>query len=275
MRLRFTRKKILCFPIIARGYDLEHIHGPIFPPKKSWLFFLTSLVLPLAGSFLTIDLLHFFLDLNFEWVVFLKLGASLLTSITVWSLGRNALDGWDYFWLGLAFVCTFLGDAFLVTGLHIIPESLYVTLGTTLLLLAQIVLIIRHSKAFSYFWPEGKFRPKRLLFPLAFYVPIFVGFGFIASMLWNAGLFHVGLIFSLVLSTSLWVGWATVRYHLYPTRNALMIGIGLASFFLMQIAAAIQILNLGYLSEIASLLTWALYTPFLILLPYSGVDWER
>ena len=246
--------------------------------KNTLLYSLTCLVLFLYGAFMAVDTINYLSRTNITAVGLIKLMVSISCSISAWIIGRQCLDDQDKILLGLAFVFSFLGDIGIVTSTHFLqpPVSTTVfTFGGISFCVMHVFLILRHGKGFHFlFTAEGKLDWKQLIFPLFFYVPSGIVFSLFWKQLSEAGLLWIGLVYLFFVTTSLWVGWEPLRCKLFPPRNAWMIGIGMTSFFIMEAIGVIYNIKIGTASDIAFILTWFFYVPFLLLLPHSGYRWE-
>lgn len=263
---------------------MEHAHTPVLAPKKTRLAFLSALVLVLVGSFITLDVIKLVTDLDFHIAGYLKVAASFFAALTAWSLGRSGFGGRDQLWLSLAFLFIFLGDFGNLAWTLVNPahEAGWVSKIGFGLLFAQLFLIIRHAKGFKYLFDDaGHLILSRLLLPAVFYLVVFGAFAIGAPWFWQAGFFTAAVIHVIFMATSLWVGWAALVHNVYPRRNGWLVAVGTSFFFVMNLVTALYNLkdslpaDLRVISDIAWIMVWALYTPFLILLPYSGVDWDR
>jgi hypothetical protein len=88
----------------------------------------------------------------------------------------------------------------------------------------QIVYITRHSRGFTW-------NRKEVVSMISIFTPVGIIFVFITPALWKAGIFFPVLIYTLTLTTSIWMGIGTIWRTFYPRTIDIMIAIAMVSFF--------------------------------------------
>jgi len=88
----------------------------------------------------------------------------------------------------------------------------------------QIVYITRHSRGFVW-------NRKEAVSMISVFTPVGIIFVFITPALWKAGIFFPVLIYTLTLTTSIWMGIGTIWRTFYPRTIDIMITIAMISFF--------------------------------------------
>ncbi len=143
--------------------------------------------------------------------------------------------------------------------------------GAVFFIFSVLILIIRHSKCFS-FLKEDAF--KRVLFGLSFFVILIVIIVVFYKELIQKGLLIITIIYGSLVILSVWTGIAAFMYKLFPKTNATLIFLGSISYFMMELTGQIYNLRIEGWSEVGFILSWAFYTPALIMLSLSGYKFD-
>ncbi len=64
--------------------------------------------------------------------------------------------------------------------------------------------------------------------------------------------------------------WTVFFHRFFPKKNSWMIALGVSCFFLCDVNV-----GLSFLSPFATTLVWMFYTPTLLLLSSSGIDFDK
>lgn len=186
-------------------------------------------------------------------------------------VGRTCITSRDRLLLMAAFGVTLVADYFLVlTGRDFL-------VGVGLFLVVHILLSIRHAQGFrASLGPDQRSRTIRLLV-----ITGVVAFTITGVVLWKvdgilrrSGEQVVDIIYVLMLTVSLWMGWGTLIRGFYPRLNAWLIAIGISNFYCCDV-------SVGLASDLSGTTAGALlndlvgffYTPALVLLALSGYRW--
>jgi hypothetical protein len=197
----------------------------------------------------------------------LKMAASLLCAATAWvafAADRAESGGLVR---ALGFSMAFLGDvAVLLNTYEVMRAPIVFAVGGYLFIPALLLISLRNARFFSFLKVEGRFEPRKLLFPLCFYLPFAALLAVLGKALAGVGLLGLGIAYGTCLTTVLWTGWEAMRSRLYPPRRARMIAAGATLVFVMELVGTIYNLKLPGLSEIAFFATWILYVPGMLLM---------
>ncbi|MCU0843326.1 MAG: hypothetical protein MUC76_00185 [Spirochaetes bacterium] len=229
----------------------------------------------ITGSFFSIDWINYLYGTNSVYPAFAKPAVSLLCALIVFGIGRNGLGSRDTLLLVVSYICIVIVDAAMSVWVYHDDASLKnaaFLIGAALSIIAHVLLIIRHARGF-HFLRSGSTFARRAAFPLCFYVPVAVIFMFLAAPLHAAGQFYPSLFYALILTTSLWVGWETVRNHLFPARNAWLIAMGVSSWFATEIIGVLYNIRVESIAPICMIMTWLFYMPAILLIALSGHRW--
>ncbi len=209
-----------------------------------------------------------------------KFLASCLAFAFVCSTGREGLDPLDSLWLRLAFSFLLVAD-FLLTLLYPVLKALgpdspdaLVPASIVAFMAVQTCLIARHGRALAAPTGSGE-RDGKGGIPK----PVAVG----ALALLAAGIPAVVAVAAVgknpapVMPTygayvilSLIVAWLASRTGFFPRANGRMIARGMTAFFLCDLSV-----GLGAATPLGTPFVWLFYTPALILLAASGVDFAQ
>ncbi len=209
--------------------------------------------------------------------------ASWLSCLFVWSIGNDRLDERDAFWLRAAFSFLVAADTFMVLLFPVLaalgrsPSEAFNAAGIICFMAVQTCLIVRHwrNARSAYRGPgRGEAGRKRALAKLAvteLFMVLIVAIPVTASYYLAARKpTPIMVVYGVYLVISLAVAWSALRRSFFPRRNAWMIALGMTSFFLCDVNV-----GLSGLSPVATPLVWTFYTPALILLAASGIDYRK
>ena len=149
------------------------------------------------------------------------LGCFALTRLNA----RNAPDERDqgYLQAALFFVC--IADFLIgILGLFI-P-------GIAVFLVVQLILIVRHSRAFA--WNRAEIRTL-----LTVFLPATGIFIYLAPTFQAAGLLFPVVVYAAVLVTGLWMALGVGRRGFYPPATAGLITVGMVLFFLTDVCVGV------------------------------------
>lgn len=231
----------------------------------------------ITGSFFSVDWMNLLYGTASLYPAFAKPVVSMLCAAIVFVIGRNGLGSKDTLLLVAAYICIVVVDACMSVWVYHDDASFKngaFLVGAALSIAAHLLLIIRHARGFT-FLRSGAPLGRRLAFPLLFYVPVAIIFLFLAGPLHAAGQFYPSLFYALILTTSLWVGWETVRNRLFPATNARLIAAGVSSWFVTEIIGVLYNVRVESIAPYCMILTWLFYMPAILLIALSGHRWER
>jgi len=249
--------------------------------SRIWLLFLlTGMVLFITGSFISIDWMNFSLGTQSLYPAFAKPAVSILCALIVFTSFRTMLGKKDFLLVAVAFVCIVIVDVTMSIYVYS-PPSTFTTvafmIGAALSILAHVLLIIRHACGFHFLSSEaanGKGWVRRIVFPLAFYLPVILIFVVLIPYLQKVNQFWPSLIYAIIITTSLWVAWEAFRHHLFPRENAWLIALGVTSWFVTELVGVVHNIEIGILSDLAMNLTWHFYMTAILLLALSTRNWK-
>jgi hypothetical protein len=245
------------------------------PPKIVWVLGLVGAVLLLAGSIFGVDWMDYFNGTRSLYPAIGKPIITLVGLVLVLMIGKNRLGTKDWRLLLAAFLCMLPTD--ILMSVVVVSTSLSVgswvfMVGGVLSIAAHIFLIIRLAHGVPYL---KKFKPSDLWLPLL----IFGSAAAIIIVLWpdivRVGHAAIAPIYTAFFCTTMWFAWETVRYRLYPTVNAVMVGIAATCWFATEITGEIYNLGMGNISEIMFRLVWVFYGTNVVLWALSGYRWTK
>ncbi|MEJ5285040.1 MAG: hypothetical protein WHS77_08340 [Brevinematales bacterium] len=239
--------------------------------KKIFLIIIIATIIGLTGSFIATDYFSIFVGFDQNYSPIVKLISSFLATIIALMIGKDGLSKIDTIMLGIAFPLASIGDIFITTNNYWYENQTIFMIGAVFFIFSVLILIIRHSKCFS-FLKEDTF--KRVLFGLSFFIILIAIVVIFYKELVQKGLLIITIIYGSLVILSLWTGIATFMYKLFPTTNAVLIFLGSISYFLMELTGQIYNLRVPGWSEAGFILSWAFYTPALIMLAMSGYKFE-
>jgi len=252
--------------------------------KRLFVFCVTVVLAGFYSSFLTADIITGDSDNPYSKV--LKFLCILLCFSLTLAIGNHGHDGRDTNLLRLALLLTVVADFVIgILGLFMIGIGVFV--------LVQIVYVIRHSRGFT--WTRNEIISGSII-----YGTVALIFFFLREMLLAAGLFWPALLYTVILSGSLWMAIGTVWRKFYPRTIDWFIVIGMSAFFLCDINAGLfnslkkdgmelfyglfsikgEVIGSGHspvdvvipysLRSILGMLVWFFYLPAQFLLSLSG-----
>lgn len=196
---------------------------------------------------------------------------TLLCAGVAFMVGSNSLGSRDRLLLMAAFAVTAVADYFLVlTNSHFL-------VGVGLFLVVHIILSIRHAQGFrASLQPDSRRRTLRLLL-----ITALCALTLTAVILWKvqgilqrSGSEAVDIIYVLMLTVSLWMGWGALIRRFYPRLNAWFIAIGLTAFYFCDVSVGLSAdLSGTTAGTLLSDMVGFVYTPALVLLALSGYRW--
>ncbi|MBN2443435.1 MAG: hypothetical protein JXJ04_18885 [Spirochaetales bacterium] len=252
--------------------------------------FIIILILIVASSFLTFDWTRFFTgtmtnikDSNYpresKWLI------SLLCFFLVWMSGKNAWNSDDEKRLRLIFVCILLADTFLVL-LSKFDNPVFTGIGILIFFCAHILLIIRNTHGLKNLFSRWNIISAVIIAAATTLVLTSILYPILKNEIL---LFIFGILYLLILSASLWAGWASLNIGYIPTTNCVKIAIGLTCFYLCDISVIFNLATgspkamapkllftiLTYpawegIRYIVHNIVWMFYIPALFLLALSG-----
>ncbi|MCX7820814.1 MAG: hypothetical protein N2258_03970 [Brevinematales bacterium] len=240
--------------------------------KKVTLGIIVSTIIGLTGSFIATDYFSIFVGFDQNYSPIVKLISSFLASIIAIMIGKDGLSKADTIMLGIAFPLASIGDIFITTNNYWYENQIVFLTGAVFFIFSVLILIIRHSKCFSFLKEDTL---KRVLFGMSFFVILIVIVVIFYNELVKRDLLVITIIYGSLVVVSLWTGIAAFIYKLFPQTNAILIFVGSISYFLMELTGQIYNLRVPGWSEAGFILSWAFYTPALIMLALSGYQLEN
>jgi hypothetical protein len=238
-------------------------------------------VTALFASFLTFDWTQYWLgtvrlaDPELMYTRITKTLTSLLVFILVFTIGGDGADPEDTKRLKRCYAAIFSGDLlFLMDELS--PH--FDIAAIAMFLAGHLLVIARNGRGFPAYI-RGRKGLKGLLpdiLSALCIVTVTVSL-FIATLydhLKGTPLLYILSGYSVVLVTSLWTGWASVRIGRLPRVNTVLIACGASCFFVGDYLVGFN-LSLGATMGRATtlFLTWVFYTPAILLIALSGYRW--
>lgn len=229
--------------------------------------FISIIIMCLYVLFLLIDISNH--HIGNKYSTYLKFSCILLCFIISLLIGSNGFNLRDVFLLKLARFFTLVADYFLLLSSNYI-------LGVLFFCMVQIIYIERHS-----LMGTNKLNIKINHFIL---LPIFI-----LLLIFSSLIFHFtdykslltcsALVYSLLLSFSVYCGVRTMNCSNYNNRSALFISWGMILFLLCDINVALyQLINMNFLPSVWSnfqftigVLIWIFYLSSQLLLTLSGI----
>ncbi len=195
-----------------------------------------------------------------------------LTSLLVFIAGKDYLDYRDIKLMRVIFALIIVADAALI--LFNTP-----VVGILFFSFVQLLLIFRNSYGMrEKIKSEGDHHLRKSLFINTILVTTFfllILLNLINMYLEDDMLLFTMLLYSLMISLSLWAAIANYLLRLFPNINSIMIALGMIFFVLCDINVGLSlILPKSLIKTISSNLIWIFYTPALTLLALSSYKYE-
>jgi len=251
--------------------------------KRALVFSLIGLILLIAGSFIAVDWVIFLFGVETVYAGVAKPVTSFICLILVLLIGKDGLDRRDSILLILAFVCIVPVDI-LMSLVVFSPEMSVASpafmTGGVLSIVAHLLLIVRHGRGFPYLRSEFRRERGRARWWAFLWLPILLYGSFLLTLLplmqpmIRVGHLVIGLTYSLVVATSMWVAWETLRFELYPRPNAWMVGVAMTCWFITEIVGETYNVQLGLVSDLAFNFVWIFYGTTIVCLASSGYSWS-
>lgn len=188
-------------------------------PKNRWVFFILVAIFAGYASFLTADVFTAMFTKNYlnPWSKSVKYACIVMCFVLTLLIGKDGHGERDRRLLQLALGLTCIAD--LLIGFL----DLFVW-GVAVFALVQIAFITRHSQQFRW-------NRKELIGALCVYGLIGTGLVIASPVLAKAGLLVPGIIYTLVLATSVWIAIGTLWRGFYRGTVPWLIAVGMVSFF--------------------------------------------
>lgn len=205
---------------------------------------------------------------------------SFLCSTIVWITGDKYFEKKDIFKLKIAFVVSFIADILLNLDANLFNNNKYIkSIGIIAFMIFQVIIIHRNGTGFKTYIKSSGFKKDISSF-LIYSVLILAVDTFIIIKVFLPHYHDLKLMFSLVLliytalvSTSLWVAWANSRIGFFCGVNSVLITVGMTLFYMCDMCVGINIIEGG--SSIAGHAVWLFYTPALMLMSLSGYKFKN
>ncbi|MCD1653413.1 hypothetical protein K7J14_01705 [Treponema zuelzerae] len=209
-----------------------------------------------------------------------KYAASCLSFAVVCSTREDRLDNRDWFWLFFAFVFLILADFCMVflypvlAALDMNPPAELQTAGIICFMAVQTCLIVRHARNVRNHYRMIRNSPERSVAKslsveaavlLIAAIPVVA-----AAYAANRNSLPVMIVYGIYVVLSLAAAWTVFFHRFFPKKNSWMIALGVSCFFLCDVNV-----GLSFLSPFATTLVWMFYTPTLLLLSSSGIDFDK
>lgn len=250
--------------------------------KRIVVFVLLGVILLLAGSFMAVDWMIFFFGIKTLYAGIAKPVMSFLCLLIVLLIGKDGIDRKDNNLLILAFICIVPVDI-LMSVVALSPDlsvsSPQFMVGGVLSITANILLTIRHGRGFPYLRGQSSIMSQGvwsfLKLPLAAYGLLIVALLPLLKPMIAVGHLVIGLSYSALLATSMWIAWETIRHKLYPKLNAWLASVGITCWFATEIVGEIFNIQIGLISDIIFNIVWVFYGTCIVCLALSGYKWDR
>lgn len=249
--------------------------------KLVFVFAVVGAIIFISGMYFAVDWINFTYGHGNKFTSYAKAFTSLLCAIIAWAIGKDGIERNDTALLGVAFLCIVITDILAGTAEIMRSRASDATMlnifvaGFVLSITAQLILIIRHGRGFRWLSPRvsGRSIAATLSLPVLVYLIGGVSFFLLSPYLNEIGRFYPGLFHAVFLTTSVWVGWETVRNNLYPKPNAYMIAVAMTLWFISEIVGSIHKAQIGTVSAVCYIIAWLFYGPGILLLALSGYWW--
>ena len=219
---------------------------------------------------------------------FAKAINSVLCLVIVLLVVDSRIDKKDWFLIFFAFLFIVPTDVIMrIIDLskNLTPSSNIFMVGGVTSILAHFVLFFRHGRGFPY-WRKNKRAelPKKNWFQILWLPVVIFGSAAVAmGILWKymVQIDHhiIGPAYTFFFCMNTWVAWETVRYNLYPKRNAIFAAIGVTLWYLTEIVGEIfnvqSVLPSPIPSVIAFQFIWMVYGPGILLIALSGIKYKK
>ena len=253
------------------------------PGKRALVFFLLGLILLIAGSYIAVDWVIFLFGVETIYAGVAQPVTSFICLVLVLLIGKDGIDRRDSILLTIAFVCIVPVD--ILMSLVVFSPDMGVAspafmTGGILSIVAHLLLIVRHGRGFPYLRSEFRRERGRAGWLAFLWLPILLYGAFVLVLL---PLFHpmirvghlvIGLSYSFVVATSMWVAWETLRFELYPRPNAWMVGVAMTCWFITEVVGETYNVQLGLVSDLAFNFVWIFYCTTIVCLALSGYSWR-
>lgn len=242
--------------------------------------FIIGYILLFAGCYISLDWSRLFLITthsmeyheSFLFVKILKLITSFSCALLAWSDYKYCNSKSDSRRIKLAFVIIFCGDLSFTTGLPIV--------GVTTFALGQLLLSIRNSNGIKAYFKSGKYKNDKMYLCITAIIILLIDL-FLLTVIFHKNINNkwvfIGFTFySIILSLSVWISWASKKIDYFDNINSTMILVGMTCFFFCDFTVGYGILaNNNVLKEMLTSTTWIFYTPALILLSLSSYNFRK
>jgi hypothetical protein len=272
---------------------------PIKKKRLNWVLVVVCINILLFGAIFAVDwTVVLFEEFNMPWMDFPRpfglkqtvfTGAakalnSVLCLVIVLMILDSRIDKKDWFLLFAAFL--FIVPTDIIMRIIDLDPRLDATtplfmVGGVTSILAHFLLFFRHGRGFPY-WRKSKRAelPKKNWFQILWLPVVIFGSAAIAiGFLWNdmVAVNHqiIGPAYTAFFCMNTWVAWETVRYKLYPKRNAIFAAIGVSLWYLTEVVGEIFNVQIGLASSIAFQFVWMVYGPGILLIALSGIRYKN
>ena len=244
--------------------------------KNILLIIILCVILALIITFLIMDWSSGVSDLS----EIIKYIVSCCCVIIALLTGKDALDKRDALLLRIAFGFIFLADTFLVilnrfadpVGKEIFNVSgVFYVAGICCFIGFHIILITRHLRGMTSILDKEN-KSKRIyaiktaiIVCALLIIKIYIVFQFIRDLV----IIIFPIMYAIILTISLWIGWGTFKYGFFPRLNSWFIALGLSIHFISDLCIVLRD-NVASLEPIAGPMIWTLYGPAIVLLSLSG-----
>lgn len=251
--------------------------------KRTLVLSLVGVILLLAGSFIAVDWVIYLFGIETIYAGVAKPVASFVCLVIALWIGKDGIDRRDTLLLVSAFLCIVPVD--ILMSLVVFSPSMDVAspafmIGGVLSIIAHLILIVRHGRGFPYLRSGFRLEKGRGTSWSFLWLPVLI-FGLYALSLLplikpmiRVGHLVIGLVYSGVVATSVWVAWETVRFDLYPRRNAWLVSIAMTCWYLTEIFGETYNVQIGTISDLAFNFVWVFYGTNIVCLALSGYRWK-
>jgi len=251
--------------------------------KRTRVLGLLGIILLIAGSFMAVDWMIFLFGIKTIYAGVAKPMVSVICLILVLMIGKDGIDRKDTAILIAAFVCIVPVDilmSIVALSPNVTVSSPEFMVGGVLSIIANVLLLIRHGRGFPYLRSGlGKLKTlpglwSFLWLPLLAYGLFAVALIPLMKPMIDVGHLAIGLSYSVILATSMWVAWETLRHKLYPRINAWLASVGITCWFLTEIVGEIFNIQIGTISDLMFNFVWVFYGTCIVCIALSGYRWN-
>ncbi|MDF2840712.1 MAG: YhhN-like protein [Clostridia bacterium] len=189
----------------------------------------------------------------------------LLAAALVWLAGKDTINRQDNRLMKYVFFSIGCGEIFFLLAKPVIAIGFFIICQSLLIARHTIGLRAKLIQASSTQWR------KLIISGIVLMVLLFTGVVVLQPLLRLNILILIGGIYGIILSISLWAGFANYILGLFPYKNSKLAALGMLCFYFCDVLVGLDgLLSYSTAWIVASSFIWVFYTPALTLLALSG-----